>query len=316
MRVVIGVASVFAFAFSAGAAETHVTPCTLNPGPIHTVTRVLDGETLVLDDGSAVRLMGALAPRARDANAERGVWPPEIDAIKALSDLVLGKRVKLAFGGRQRDRYGRFLAQVFLEYRGTEQWVQGTLLTAGHARMYGLPGSFACARELLAHEAEARRARLGLWSNGVYRVMPANHPGALMKLRGKYERVMGSVATIGKTKSTTYLNFGADWHSDFTVRIGKKVLAANPDFARIVDGLTAKRIIVRGWIERRNGPLIDVVDPSQIEVQGDDGNPNVSAIAPLRGPQPASAPGRLEDSDPKELRPASPESGKPGAVNL
>ena len=67
---------------------------------MRTVARVLDGETLTLDDGSVVRLIGALAPRARDAGDAPGAWPPESEAVKALSDLVLGKKVKLAFGGR------------------------------------------------------------------------------------------------------------------------------------------------------------------------------------------------------------------------
>jgi micrococcal nuclease len=111
------------------------------------------------DDGKVVRLIGALAPRARDANASPGAWPPEIDTIKALSDLVLAKKIKLAFAGRRADRYGRALAQVFLEDCGCEEWVQGTLLANGYARAYGLPESFGCARELLAHEAEARRIR-------------------------------------------------------------------------------------------------------------------------------------------------------------
>ena len=124
--------------------------------------------------------------------------------------------MKLAFGGRHKDRYGRYLAQVFLEDGGVDEWVQGALLAGGHARVYGLPESFACSRELLAHEAEARRNHLGLWSNDVYRTKPANSPAALMTLRGKYQRVIGSVASIGHTKSATYLNFGTDYRSDFT----------------------------------------------------------------------------------------------------
>jgi len=227
-------------------------PCILEPGPVRTVARVLDGETIILDDGSAVRLIGALAPRARDAGAEAGAWPPEIQSFQTLSNLVLGKRIKLAFGGRQKDRYGRFLAQVFLEANGRSEWVQGTMLAAGQARAYGMPESFTCVRELLAHEAEARRKGLGLWSNGVYRPMPAVQPGALLKLRGKFERVIGTVVSVGRTKTTTYLNFGTDWKSDFTVRIGKAVLGANPEFARTLDTMQSKTIVVRGWIERRN----------------------------------------------------------------
>ncbi len=115
----------------------------------------------------------------------------------------LRRRVKLAFSGRRADRYGRVLAQVFLEDRGRGEWVQGTLLADGDARAYGLPESFGCARELLAHEAEARRNRLGLWNNGVYRVMSADRPGELMKLRGKYVRVTGNIVSVGRTKGAT-----------------------------------------------------------------------------------------------------------------
>lgn len=313
-----GLVALASAALPAIADETLPAPCVLEPGPVRTVARVLDGETLVLDDGSGVRLIGALAPRARDAGAQAGAWPPETQAMQTLSNLVLGKRIKLAFGGRQKDRYGRFLAQVFLEANGRSEWVQGTMLAAGQARAYGVPESFACVRELLAHEAEARRKRLGLWSNGVYRPMPAEQPGSLLKQRGKFERVIGTVASVGKTKSTTYLNFGTDWKSDFTVRIGKAVLAANPEFARTLDTLKSKTVVVRGWIERRNGPLIDVADVSQIEiVDGKDDAPGAAGVSAVTAPndaQPASAP--VDPDSAQKLRPDPTEGADPGAVNL
>jgi hypothetical protein len=152
--------------------------------------------------------------------------------------------------------------------------------------------------------------------------MPAEHPGALLKLRGKYERVIGSIASVGRTKSATYLNFGTDWRSDFTVRIGKNVLAANPEFAQALDALQSKNVIVRGWIERRNGPLIDVADLSQIEVlDGEENAASPSGVSAAPSPdsaQPASAPADPQlDTDPsKKLRPAPTEGAEPGAVNL
>ncbi|WP_246317202.1 thermonuclease family protein [Hyphomicrobium methylovorum] len=308
---------------SAASAEPLPT-CTLEPGPVATVSRVLDAETLVLDTGKAVRLIGALAPRARDAGAERDAWPPETAAVAFLSDLVLGKKVRLAFGGRSTDRYGRYLAQVFVEDRGLRDWVQGNMLAAGHARAYGLPESFACARELMAHEAEAREKRRGLWGNGVYRTMSAEHPGPLMAQRERYVLVRGDVQTVGVTKSATYLNFGADRRTDFTVRIGKRVLAAHPDLASKLQAQEGRTVIIRGWIERRNGPQIDVSDPSQIEMLDEDDTPGV-AHAPVPGaakpanviseetfePEPDDATDRQN-----ELRPAPLESAEPGAVNL
>ena len=44
----------------------------LEAGPTRSVARVLDGETVALDDGTELRLIGALAPRAIDAAAESG----------------------------------------------------------------------------------------------------------------------------------------------------------------------------------------------------------------------------------------------------
>jgi endonuclease YncB( thermonuclease family) len=282
------------------------------------VTRVFDAETLKLDDGRVIRLMGALAPRARDAGAAPGAWPPEQNAITALSHLVLGQKVKLAFGGRQTDRYGRYFAQLFVETRSGEEWVQGALLAGGHARAYGLRGNFACAKELLAHEELARRQHLGIWSNGVYRTMSAKHPAALMTRRGKYERVIGTVVSVGRTKSATYLNFGDDWHKDFTVRVPKSVLSAYPGFARALDDLASKSVVVRGWIERRNGPLINVADPSQIEFINKENEPAIASESDLDdSAQPASVPADASTlPNPKNLRPAPTEGAEPGAVNL
>ena len=144
--------------------------CTLQSGGYHTVARIIDGETLALDDGREVRLIGALAPRASDAGAAIGAWPIETESIRVLTALVLGRSVKLAFSNRRADRYGRHLAHVFVGRGAQEKWVQGELLAAGAARAYGLPGLFDCSSELLARERAARSKHLGLWSMAVYRM--------------------------------------------------------------------------------------------------------------------------------------------------
>src|SRR4051794_36611652 len=51
--------------------------CTLQAGPLRSVVRVLDAETVLLDDNEEVRLIGALAPRSPDANPGAQAWPPE-----------------------------------------------------------------------------------------------------------------------------------------------------------------------------------------------------------------------------------------------
>jgi endonuclease YncB( thermonuclease family) len=296
-------------AMSAAAQPATPEPCALHAGPQRAVVRVIDAETVLLDDGDEVRLIGALAPRSPDTRPDAQPWRPESEAQAALRALVLGRSVSLAYAGRERDRYGRRLGHLFLEHDGERLWVQGELLSAGHARAYGLPGSFACMRELMAHEAVARTAELGLWANAAYRTRSALRTRELMRRRNSYEIVAGQVAHVVATKARTYVNFGSDWRNDFTAGIDVKVLRANPEWAKTLAALEGQRVEVRGWIEYRNGPFIDVEDPSQIVPKSD--------ALPGRTP-PAGGP--LMSSD-KERPPApqkedSPEPTAPGDIDL
>jgi micrococcal nuclease len=295
--------------------------CTLEPGGIHTVARIIDAETVLLDDGSEVRLIGALAPRAADAGASSGAWPAESDAMRQLSDLVLGHTVKLAYGGRHTDRYGRHLAHLFLNENGKKTWVQGELLAAGAARAYGLPGSFACASELLSNEGMARASRRGLWDVAVYQPKPSQLTALLLSRRSRFEIVEGIVSSISRTKSGLYLNFGNDWKADFTARVSKDILSANPDLDDTLADISGKHVRIRGWIERRNGPMIDIRDPSQLETETTPAAaPAISGLPAADDAKPANAPDDGAVTSPKagrnEKRPAIPQQKSPGAVNL
>lgn len=279
-------------AVAAEPADASATPpsgdCELQPGPVRTVARVLDAETVQLDDGREVRIIGALAPRARDAVANPGEWPAEQEAIAALTELVLGHSVKLAYGGGRRDRYGRHLAQLFVEKDGESQWVQGWMLANGHARFYGLFDNFSCAQELRAQEAQARTQRIGIWSVALYRPKPAANAQISMALRSSYQIVEGRIANVSRTKSAVYLNFGQDWKTDFTIKVAKSTLSANAAWAAGLEGLQGKSIAVRGWIERGNGPLVELINPAQLEVR--DEGPPAANTAPVDGPAPDDVP--------------------------
>jgi micrococcal nuclease len=284
--------------------------CTLAGGPTRSVVRVIDSETLLLDDHQEVRLIGALAPRSPDLSPQAQAWRAEEAAIAALKALVLGRSVSLATAGRAEDRYGRKLAHVFIERHGERVWVQGELLSGGHARAYGLPGSYACMRELLAHERVARESGSGLWANAAYMVRSARATRDLLRRRNSYEIVVGRIAKVAVTKTRTYINFGADWRSDFTAGIEQRVLRANPDWAKTLAALEGKRVEVRGWIQYRNGPYIDIEDPSQL-APADDSPPG---RAPLPPSEAMTSSDRDEHAAPeKEERP---EPSAPGALDL
>lgn len=265
--------------------------CTLQRGAFTTVTGVLDGETVQLDDGTTLRLAGIVAPRSRDAHAAAGSWAPERDAIAALSRHVLGKRVELAYTTTARDRYGRRIAHAFTSNGGQRLWIQGELVASGHARASAMPGDTACVSELLAHERLARTGRLGLWRVGTYRVRAAHRTFELMRARSTFQIVAGTVDAVSRTRSGTYVNFGSDWRTDFTVRVPASVIAAHGAWAAGLDGLKGRRVEVRGWIDRRNGPLIEIATPGQITAADD--APIATARTPSRAVEDAagSAPG-------------------------
>lgn len=243
-------------------------PCELTTSEADVVAQVIDGETLALEGGRQIRLIGALAPRAFDSGAPSKPWSIADEAIQKLKAFLQGRVVQIAPATAVPDRYGRLLAHVFVSLDHEAVWVQGWMLRAGLARAYGLPGAFACADELMAAEAEARTARAGLWNLGTYRPKQAAEPARLMASRSRYEVVTGKVTAVAKTKSAIYVNFGSDFRSDFTARIARTTLNQFPAWAALIDELKDKDVEVRGWIERRNGPLIDISDPSQLLAAG------------------------------------------------
>jgi endonuclease YncB( thermonuclease family) len=256
--------------------EQQPTGCAgLEPGPKRTVARVIDGETLALDDGTEVRLIGALAPRAGDAGAEPGRWPPEVAAIAELEAIALARSVELAFGGERTDRYGRALAHVTWREGEHRRWLQGHMLEQGLARAYVQAGNRACATELIASEAIARGAVRGLWAEAAYAVRPAGAPLVLLGRRSSFEIVEGHIERVGQGRNAIYLDFGAGRGalSASLRRSDRALLGVSADNPKALEG---KLVRVRGWIERRSGaftgPLIDLSAGGLMEVleQGSD----------------------------------------------
>lgn len=260
--------------------------CDLEPGREAHVARVIDGETLELETGEVVRLVGALAPRAPDWWKGPGEWGPAEQAAKALERIAGGRSLHLAFGGRERDRHNRLLAQAFVVDELELIWVQGRLVAEGHARAYSFADNRACLRPLLEREARARAAGAGLWRHSLYAVTDATQVETLNKRRYTFQIVEGRVAAVGETRKWTFLNFSKDYKTDFTVAVEtrtRKLFAAN---GLKLPELEGRRVRVRGWIEAWNGPVIKATHPEQIELL--DGPPDPPKI---KDPAPNAAPG-------------------------
>jgi endonuclease YncB( thermonuclease family) len=257
-------ALMLALAYPAQAADLSVTPtCALPAGPIRSVTRVTDGDTLQLDDGSELRLIGALAPQARDVGADAGAWPLAEEARQTLSHLVLGRSIALAFGGLRNDRYGRWLAHAIVEPEGRKEWVQGHMVARGMARAYLPPDNAACLSDLLVLERPAREGRLGLWTNAAYQIRSAESPEALLAYRHTFQLVQGRIAAVSHARGAIYLNFSDDRRG--FAAILKRPAHALPN-GLTPDSLVGRIALVRGWIDRRSGPIVEIETAGQIEV--------------------------------------------------
>lgn len=255
--------------------------CALEAGPERAVVRVLDAATLRLDDGKDVRLAGILAPLAVEAGALQGDWPPEAAAYAALATLVEGQTVALAFAGRREDRWGRVLAHLLVRRDGAWAWVQGHLVDGGHARVHPTPDDAGCARDLLGREQVARAASRGLWANAAYQVRPADRPTELARWRGTFQLVRGTVARVSGTRTLVTVDLTSSETGGPAAGPGSATGrrggggAARVVWRRTVDaglarsgrGIEGATVLVRGWIDARAGPEIEIVAAGQIELE-------------------------------------------------
>lgn len=233
----------------------------LEPGPAAKVVEVVDGDTVVLDDGSQVRLVGIQAPKlplGRDGFVEQPLAP---DAKRELEALALGRSVTLAFGGARQDRYGRWLAHL---YRDDGLWLQGEMLRMGLARVYSFPDNRALVADMLALETDARDAGRGIWALPYYRLRDAGWPGGVPL--DSFELVEGTVAETADVDGRVFLNFGDDYKTDVTATVSRRDARLFKTEGIDLLALAGHRIRVRGWVTWRNGPSIEVSHPEQIEV--------------------------------------------------
>ena len=224
------------------------------------VVAVIDGDTLVLDGGREVRLVGIQAPKLPLGRAGFRPWPLAAAARRGLADLALNKTLTLRYGGRRVDRHDRLLAHLF-DPGG--RWIQGALIAAGLARVYSFADNRGRIAEMLALETKARRERRGIWAHPYYRVLTVTETP---KFIDSFQLVEGRVRSAAVVRGRGYLNFGDDWRTDFTVAIPPRqrrlFLRAGIEIA----AYAGRRIRVRGWLKSFNGPMIEATHPEQIEV--------------------------------------------------
>ena len=220
------------------------------------VSAVTDARTFTLEDGREIRLAG--------------IEPISIEKAKAaaaLSAILAGREVTLRAEDDTPDRYGRQNAFVFLAT--SESPVQALLLSRGQALVSAAVTDKECAAVLTSAETIARRAGQGTWADPAA-IKNAESPGDILAGIGRFTVVEGKILSVRQAGATTYLNFGRNWTRDFDVTISRRVAAALEAAGINLKSLENRRIRIRGWVEARGGPRIEVLRAGQIEML--DGN--------------------------------------------
>ena len=271
---------------------------TAHRGPFK-VTKVFDGDTVKLDNGETVRLIGVDAPETHHPELPAQRFGEEAAAF--LAQLVQGAEVTLEVEPDEpRDAHGRTLAYV---WKG-DLLVNAEMVRKGYAYAFTLY-AFRRRTEFMALEQSARRAQAGLWhlslrdgriANLVNRYEQLSLEGRqrldedLERLVQAYpeapapppkpvpwreaeakvgERVTaeGEIVAAHNSGKSCFLNF----HEDFRRHLSVVIFASDlPRFPREPEAFyKGKRLRVTGVVQMHEGrPEILVEDPGQVEVLG------------------------------------------------
>ena len=147
-----------------------------------TVKTVLDGDSIILTNGTKMRYFGVNTPEYKQPFAK--------EAKQFNTHLVRGKEVEVVQAKKKRDGYGRLLAYVSVN----ASLINARLLEEGLAYLFTF-SPFAHYEEWLALQQRAQAQHKGMWKEGVFgplkiTTLHANAKGNDRKnLNGEYVRV-------------------------------------------------------------------------------------------------------------------------------
>ncbi|MDH1264113.1 thermonuclease family protein [Pseudomonas sp. GD03944] len=212
-------------------------PATLSSAKVQ---RVVDGDTVRLQDGRSIRLIGLNAPEM--GRQGRSAEPFAEAARKRLAALIAANdgQVGVQLGREAKDRYGRTLAHLY-DREGRN--LEAQLLAEGLGYRVAVAPNVALAACQLEAERQAREARLGLWRKDPVIDASQLASGGFALVRGRVERVER--------------NRGGIWlelQDSLVLRVAPQ-FQASFDLKRL-QALAGRSVEARGWVidrSRRGG---------------------------------------------------------------
>jgi len=254
----------------AGGSRAARGPCPAEGNASGRVVSVDERLELTLENGIRLKIAGVDPPRPTPGN-------PDLDfrAQERLTQWLVGQDIAFRPLEPGPDRWGRVVAFVFAVApessngpRTAHLPVGEALIDAGLARYESSVAARPCRSALLAAEAGARASGLGLWTDPYYAIIAAADRLSFAEKAGSSVIVEGRITGIASRRPRITLYFGPRQGGNFSVTIlprnSKTFEAAYSSLA----GLTGQTVRVRGLLDTRFGPQIEISDPDEVEAAG------------------------------------------------
>ena len=213
------------------------TPSSSQQAQWHRVASVHDGDTITLDGGEKIRLLGINTP---EVGGFRALEPGGMAARDWLREKILGKKVRLELDATTRDKYHRLLAHVF-DANGLHLNLE--LVKAGLATTDIFPPCLKYVGQLVGAEQQAEREKRGVWALPDHQAVPVESFGD--GRREGWQRFVGAPVEVVRGSSWAGLRFkgGLEAH------IPQTNLGLFPP----LESYLGRRVEVRGWFSRHGG---------------------------------------------------------------
>ena len=119
-----------------------------------TVKRVIDGDTIELEDATTIRLVGINAPETDS--------PYSVKSTEFVKKLVENKKVKLEYDAYTSDSFGRILAYVIIDNKNLS--IELVKQGLANVSVYEDRRKLIYQDQLLKAQDEAKIKKLGVWS--------------------------------------------------------------------------------------------------------------------------------------------------------
>lgn len=233
----------------------------LMPDGTESVDQVIDPLRVRMANGKIVQLAGLDIPDL-DAYEPGDV---SLAARDRLQQVLKNKQVRLYITKDPRQGRSNRLGYKLVHMARTDDglWIQGDLLSAGLARVRPSERNPEMAAQMIAKEDQARAEGKGLWADGKFPVLT---PETADKAMNQWAVVEGTIRSAATANNTIYLNFGQDWHTDFTIGIDGAVRRDLSKNGINTLSLGGAKVRVRGWMESYNGPYIKLLNTAWLEI--------------------------------------------------